>query len=250
MSEIFSKILKDKNGKVLNVGSKYQQPEWGVEENGVLLSEVTVEIDADSGGGAIVTPFNHIPEDGKTYTVNYNGVAYECHSTFILMGYDQIYILGNGAPAELDVPASDAPFLLMVRTKESAEQTGIHAMLAPFDGSASCTISISGEIMHSIPGEYTGNDNVPYLVPVNSDADLNYTHDGNIEEIIKMINAGIQVYMVHGGYKYPVCGFTNQDDQNPKIVFGGCLLITPSGNYTMEYYQLNADGSVCKNKTT
>ena len=76
MSEIFSKILKDKNGKVLNVGSKYKQPEWGVEENGALLPEATYEINPDLGAAMVVTPLNASIVDGCVYTVNYGGVDY------------------------------------------------------------------------------------------------------------------------------------------------------------------------------
>lgn len=170
-------------GKGGGGASKYAQPDWGAEENGVFLPEMVLTPDEDSTA-YIVEPFNNMVEDGKTYTVNYNGSAYKCPCTFVDMGGQTVYVLGNGAVAGLDVPACDAPFVFVIMTPEMAAQQGVYGMIMALDGATSLSVSIVGDIVHKIPSQYYSGGMV---VNVTNDkkADKTYT------EIKKAISSGV-----------------------------------------------------------
>lgn len=206
MSEIFSKILKDKNGKVLNVGSQYQQPDWGVDTTTIvdILPETTFEASEDTGGMAPITnPLLYDLVGGNTYEVRYNGSSYSCVCFNFSDGREgsgQLY-LGNAAAAgNEDAPATDEPFVVAIFYGTSLEENGVPGMVIPLDGSATFTLSIRGASneMHAIPAKYVEHAPVaPLLVTVVrlSASDLSVSIlDTTFSDIAKAINSGRIVY--------------------------------------------------------
>lgn len=230
MSEIFSKILKDKNGKVLNVGSKYKQPEWGVEENGVILPEATYEINPDSGAAMVVTPINASIVDGCVYTVNYGGVDYACIA--VESADTGGYVLGNGSMLGIETPNVDSPFMLVVTFEEAAQAEGLYAMFFPLDGAESCTFSIKGELTHKIPAEYVDGSG---LYIVNVDISAPYTADKTFDQVYKAIADGKAVYASVGSYYMPVANLNDS-----QIVFVGMYNLSSSVQYNS--FTLNSNG--------
>ncbi|MBO7172325.1 MAG: hypothetical protein J6V52_05170 [Bacteroidaceae bacterium] len=180
-------------GKGGGSASKYKQPDWGIEENGVLLPETALEINPDMGAAVIMTPFTNLPEDGKTYTVNYNGGAYECIATFTKSGDDYVYALGNGAAMGLDTPASDAPFLLLAVANESAlAQQGIYGLFLMLDGLESCILSANGNLVHPIPDDLVAGKGV-YCVDITMDGNGSFALSSTVEKIIAAAQQGKMV---------------------------------------------------------
>lgn len=193
MSEIFSKILKDKNGNAVNVGSKYQQPEWGAEKGAfVCLPETVVTVEDDEG--SLATPFTNVPEVGKTYTVNWKGTEYVCDCQKFDMDGITCPMLGNGT--DYGLIGNDEPFAIIVVPLDMAEAMGgIYAIIAPLDGSTgSVTLSIMGEAIHAIPAKYIESA-MRVTVDANTKADKTY------EEICAAIEAGRFVYVFFQVYE-------------------------------------------------
>lgn len=213
MSEIFSKILKDKNGKVLNVGSKYQQPDWGVEENGVIFPEAMLEVDPEVEGAVIANPFNQYLETGKTYTVNYNGVNYECIAVELA---GEGHALGNISMIGLSETATDEPFVMVAFNAIVAAENNAYAVVMPTDGSASFSLSISGEVVHAIPSKYINGGVYAVNVKTNDLGNNICEFDASFEEIIIAITGGKQVYAINNGITYPL---TSYDANN--VTFAG-----------------------------
>lgn len=182
-------------GKGGGSASKYKQPEWGIDENGAILPEAALEIDQDAGGFVVRTWGDQYLEGGKTYTVKYNGAEYECVCSEIDMGGMGGYLLGNGAVLGLDVPASDAPFMFMLNTPETANATGYAALVVPLDGSGTCTIEITGEMVRKIPAEYVAGGGILFVNFTLISYDSNtFELDTSFDDIYKAIMNGRQLY--------------------------------------------------------
>lgn len=216
MSEIFSKILKDKNGKTLNVGSKYQQPEWGVEENGVIYPETALTVDADMGAALITSPLAQELKEGEVYIVNFNGVTYECADVAFTTDEGIMHTLGNAAAAGAPVPETDEPFVIVVYDANQAAELGFHAMVVELNGSTSFTLSITGDLIHTIPSKYVEGDDAFCTVDVTT-SDETVTFGAEFTEIRTKILTGKQVYArVDNSRYYPVTSFVAN-----RIAFGG-----------------------------
>lgn len=170
MSEIFSKILKDKNGKKLNVGSKYTQPEWGEDKTIVdIMPETTFEASEDMGGMAPITnSLLYTLVGGAAYEVIYNGISYNCICYDFNDGREGSgqLILGNAQAAIEDAPATDDPFLVAIFYGASLEESGVPGMAVPLDGSTSFTLSIKGASneVRAIPAKYVEHAPVAPLI--------------------------------------------------------------------------------------
>lgn len=186
MSEIFSKILKDKNGNVVNVGSKYQQPEWGSETAIVeLLPETELSIMSADEPMAVVQQKVTLVA-GCVYTVNYSGADYECTA----IEGDGAWALGNAAADGGE--DTGEPFFLAFYSDTAAAETGFYGLAIPLDGSTSFTLSIKGEseVVHAIPEKYLQNSTV-MCVNLADDSTADKTYD----EIKEAVNAGMHVYV-------------------------------------------------------
>lgn len=195
MSEIFSKILKDKNGKVLNVGSKYQQPEWGVEENVVIFPEATLTIDEDAGAAVLTAPIGL--ESGKVYTVNFNGTDYECTAVAENIEGIPTVLLGNAAA--LGGTDTSEPFFIAEHPEWVAKVQGYYALCVALDGSATPTMSIKGDYIHKLSSQYVGIETSHLLVNATGSADASIEFDTPFLDVYIALTYGRQVYAVFEG---------------------------------------------------
>lgn len=181
MSEIFSKILKDKNGKVLNVGSKYKQPEWGAEEV-VLLpeTELAFAMNDDLGMDCAFVELSQALAADTSYTINFNGVVYNCKS---IAADDGSIIVGNATA--LGGTGNDEPFMLL--------ETGGMNIVVPLDGSTSATMSIAECTIHKIHAPYTVAETM--CVHVTAPLDGTITADKTYAEILEAVDAGVFVFL-------------------------------------------------------
>ncbi len=232
MSEIFSKILKDKNGKVLNVGSKYQQPEWGSETAIVeILPEAQYTATAETEGAAPVMQLVPV-EAEQACTVTYNGVAYNC--TAIPVEEDGVvtqFALGN--TEIMSGGDTGEPFLcIFVASEETASQIGFYGLILPLDGSETFTLSIMGEVKTytKIPFEYItaskykqpdwgireieNAEIMPYQV-VNGQSTYNFTSPPTNMPVV-----GKEYTVTWGGEEYKCTAMYNTTDGIPMVVIG------------------------------
>lgn len=219
MSEIFSKILKDKNGKVLNVGSQYKQPEWGAETAIVdILPETELTI-LEEVGAAMVMQEVTLTE-GNVYTVKFNGTEYAC--TAISNGSENL-LLGNAGAVDETFPVTDEPFIFMTIPEEQRDQyMGACAIAMPLDGSTSFTLSIRGESgeIHKIPAEYAEHAPVePLIITVtemHSGVNSGYKIDRTWNEIEQAIVSGRMVYFSYAREMYSIANF---EPDNKRVWF-------------------------------
>lgn len=111
---------------------------------GAVLKECSLTYSEDDNAYVINTSGLDLTV-GKTYTVNWNGVAYECicqDGSVIQAG---AVVLGNGE--YLGLASNGEPFAIM-------SIPGRGAVAATFDGSTEATISIYGEIIIPIQKKY------------------------------------------------------------------------------------------------
>lgn len=137
-----------------------------------------------------LTPLLSDFEEGKTYTVIYNGVAYVCP---VVMS-ENLYLLGNVAMAGIEGGA-EYPFLYGF-SQYMIEESNIYGACYALDGAASVTISIyiaDGKIV-KLPQEYYDNSdwNASYGEPGHV---LNRTHyEKNFNETIVFDPSKIDQY--------------------------------------------------------
>lgn len=220
MSEIFSKILKDKNGKVLNVGSKYKQPEWGAETLGLVEILPETELTVMEEVGAAMVMQEVTLTEGNVYTVNYNGTEYAC--TAISNGSTNL-LLGNTGAIDETFPVTDEPFIFMTIPEEQRDQyMGACAIAVPLDGSITFTLSIKekNEEIHKIPAEYAEHAPVePLIITVTGmqvGVNSGYKIDRTWKEIEQAVVAGRMVYFSYATEMYAIANF---DPNNKRVWF-------------------------------
>ncbi len=126
---------------------------WSEYKTVEILPETA--IDASEGEAPILTPYTVLPTVGNTYTVMYNGTAYECKCESVDMEGITGVAFGNGAA--LGFPfESDAPFFMILLSQDGVEAAGYYGVCLFLDGSTSATMSIIGdaEIVHKLPQKY------------------------------------------------------------------------------------------------
>lgn len=183
MSEIFSKILKDKNGKVLNVGSKYKQPEWGVDEV-VLLpeTELAFAMNDDLGMDCAFVELSQALAADASYTINFNGVVYNCKAVASENGE---IVVGNATV--LGGAGNNEPFMLL-------DMGGMNIVI-PLDGSASATMSVAKEITHEIPSSYLETKEPLIVTVVKKNNNGKNVCSETAESIYEAVKAGRLVYL-------------------------------------------------------
>lgn len=244
MSEIFSKILKDKNGKVLNVGSKCKQPDWGVEEGCVNLPETTVEF-AD-GQGMIVTALTQWVEVGNTYDVAWNGTTYECIGQLNDIDGTAFVLLGNGEM--MGAAGNGEPFMIMIVPESNYAQMGASAMVMALDGSTTATLSISGDAYHRIPASYLDkalqNSNKAHMFYVNNDGNW-YANEGQtVQSVYDAINAGKTVYLNYNGRIFPLTQTFTTSDSGSAIYFSGTYVNSNTNEAVTHYFSVAGTDSI------
>lgn len=144
-----------------------------------ILPETTVEIDPETGVGVGVIPAEFAVEDGKEYTVKYNGVEYV---TTCLRATAEILILGNAGALQEGFPVTGEPFVLVYHSENG---WGLAAM----DGAESVTLSIEQKNISTIPEMYLPNAAVPFWVYVEHDGDK-YSTAVTMKELFSAYSAG------------------------------------------------------------
>lgn len=137
------------DGKYLPEGLPYT--EVGMVE---FLPE-TQAVDMGDDGFAITNAINGI-EIGKSYTVSYNGVPYECMANPFELEGVTLSAFGNGAAMELQF-GNNEPFFMLVVPPDMVSAMGAGAQIMSLDGATSVTISIfqvDGEIVHKMDPKY------------------------------------------------------------------------------------------------
>lgn len=151
----------DPRGEGTDSGTQTVQADWNAAEgeNGHILNRthytekniqvILPETERTLGEGEIGFLLDQPMtfQEGETYTVNWNGQAYECICRTIEEEGNTAYFLGNyGALTEGD--DTGEPFVMMC--------AGDYRQVLPLDGSTEVTVSIVGpvETVHTIPAKY------------------------------------------------------------------------------------------------
>lgn len=117
----------------------------------VILPETTVEIDVEQGFGVI--PHDFTLEEGKEYTVRYNGVDYIVSNGIQMEG---VFAMGNMGAIEEGVPVTNDPFVIASEEGENVDGSGFVRvwMVFSLDGSTSVTLSIKEIKSVTVPPRY------------------------------------------------------------------------------------------------
>ena len=165
----------DANGKPTKWEAAEYQPRTHWKTETVILPETTVEVDPEAGMGLIPAEFTL--ENGKAYTVKYNGVEYvsTCSAN------EEGVFFGNLGPvSEGTMPDTGEPFYAGYGAiAEDDSGNPIYGWgIAPLDGSTSVTLSIAEIVCHTIPSEYLPKQQYIFEVPMESfrydDAEKDY----------------------------------------------------------------------------
>ena len=217
------------------------QPTWGMEKGMSVLKENTVEvIDSDSGMAPILLPFSLTV--GQEYTVNWNGTEYK---TAPAIEYNGGVMMGNVAAIGWPTNATEEPYIILAVSAEEAASEGYYGAVMPLDGSTSVTLSITGDVMTRIPGEYLQAAQEPLIVRV-----VDGVTDIDFRTIDSAIDAGRTVYLAYredsDTYK---CSFACKD--GIRIAF-----MSPpntnnhTGDWVFNFFVVDSDGHVSENSMT
>ena len=145
-------------GKYLPEGLPYTEGGGMVE----ILPE-TQAINMGDDGFVLMDAINGV-EVGETYTVNYNGVSYECMPYLFEMEGVPFVVFGDGTQLGLE-GGNGEPFLMLIVPADMVAVLGAAAQVKPLDGAASVTISISAEggAIHKLDNKYLDLDWLPTI---------------------------------------------------------------------------------------
>lgn len=119
-----------------------------------VLDETVIDIDPDAEMGMLFDPFISDPVNGSQYTVEYNGVPYECVAHEFDM--EGLTLVGLGNTSALGGIESDEPFAIGCIPAAFIDQIGVAALFVFLDGSMQATVKIYGvsAIVHKIDNKY------------------------------------------------------------------------------------------------
>ena len=185
------------------VGTKYPQPDWGGTGSEVVLPETVIEIDfgLDEPIGYVYQKFS--VEDGKKYTVTYNGAKYV--STAVYVG-EEGFALGNIGAATGSGDTGE-PFLMQILpSDEMASEFGFYGMIVPLDGAESVTLSIETDGgVHRIPSKFLGDYEQPAWGKVDGAGVIYQAAEGTIQTLQSYKQYAITVPVnIEVGKKYNV----------------------------------------------
>lgn len=115
-----------------------------------ILPETVLQGGDEDGDGVndgfyLVQPLNEPLVIGETYTVSYNGVAYEC----VAVGTGIETYLGN-VDFAMETGDTGEPFVLAVVKDTDMNAAGVYGVVMPIDGATSVTLSITKGAVHTI----------------------------------------------------------------------------------------------------
>lgn len=131
----------------------------GYREDTVLYAD-NLEVDADTGGAPVRTPFNLVP--GKAYDVNFRSDVsdyeiYKCIAeSYCQEGIEMGVVIGNTSVVGGTIE-SEAPFVIMAASEAFQSQMGATGMIMPLDGGTyinRCIIDGPVAIVNPIPERY------------------------------------------------------------------------------------------------
>lgn len=164
---------------VKTIPPKYLPEGIGYSEEVEVLPETTVEIDTETGAGALVEAIEL--SVGKNYIVRWNGTEYNCTAQYYFVPIDEEgntvnagVIVGN-VDMVLGGEGTGEPFVVVNFFPEFAAEAGVSSAIEAFDGSATVTLSITEVVYHPILEHY-----VPYAFPYYIDLSFAINEDGTI----------------------------------------------------------------------
>jgi hypothetical protein len=155
-NELTASIYSSKGEKIHHIPPKYIKDMYYEEETYGEIVPPTTAIDngyAEMGEFYVMGPPITLVV-GKTYTVHYNGVDYECVATAGELLGESIIAMGDLAVLTTGAPSGAYPFVMA--TGAFAETAGASIAVIGLDGSASITVAIYGDKteIHGIPQKY------------------------------------------------------------------------------------------------
>jgi len=160
---------------------------------GVILPETEVESDMD---GWYIRTFIPYVTAGKTYTVIYNGVPYECVG--VVYGQSGLEGVGLGNLSLVGGENTGEPFGMLVVPKETFDSTGLGAVI----------VRVSGDVPRTV-GIYEKASNVDLTGVVKSVNGVKPDKNGNVEIAV---SGGATVETVEPA-----------EDDIPRFFYGGAL---------------------------
>ncbi len=154
---------------------------FGEDENAVLLPPTQF---TEYEGFNIAGNINFI--EGKTYTVNWNGVDYSTEGFLIAEG--GVTTVGIGNPSAFGGEDNNLPFSI-------ASIAGVIAVF-PLDGSEEAIVGITGYAIKPIPTEYLTNA-LPFCVQVMDDGE-SYFCSTSVQELEEAYKSGRYIYLKSG----------------------------------------------------
>lgn len=117
-----------------------------------IFSNLALMQDEESGAFVITQPFALM--EGGTYTVTWNGEAYECTGRMFVDGEAPMVVLGN-LDLMLGTGSTDEPFMIAAAPPEYAQQ-GMYGVAMSFLGETEVTISLEGDVEepHELDGKF------------------------------------------------------------------------------------------------
>lgn len=154
----------------------------------VILPEITVEIEPESGSGMFANVAD--VKVGNVYTVTWNGTEYFCEAVLQEVDFP-IICLGNISAMTGGTPTAE-PFVLMFLAAETAASAGFGGAVMSLDGSASATLSVNDAIVYPLAPMYL-RKMVVNFTQVNENARYNAVADKTLEEITDAVHKGYDV---------------------------------------------------------
>ena len=150
--------ISGKTETVTKIGKEYLPDGYPYAEPTVFLPETTPIFSEDMGGFVIMSGLDaDMFIVGQSYTVNWNGTEYVSRATVQNDGSMKAIILGDMVGATQGVPTTGEPFVVMILDAAAQAENGIAAMVIPIDGSASVTLSITGETLTPVDAKFLPN---------------------------------------------------------------------------------------------
>lgn len=147
------KVVGKKETVWHKLDSKYlnEALQFGTGELVEVLPETMVEVDPEMGSGMLPDVLDVI--DGNTYKVNWNGTEFECTAQVYVENDISGVCLGNLSVMTGGTDTGE-PFVIVCFDATTAAGIGAGVVFAPLDGSASVTLSITGEVVKTIDPKY------------------------------------------------------------------------------------------------
>lgn len=131
---------------------------------GVVVPESIITVDRtlfDAPCGPIMDQFTLAA--GDSYTVNYNGVEYQCIAKTIIVQNTELVTIGNSGPIDGSEPTNE-PFLIVDVPESMVAGFGCQGIAAILDGSSQIILSITGNTIQKMSKELLPNIGVSNIV--------------------------------------------------------------------------------------